>query len=104
MASVEWDKTVKPVEQKTWVRSYNQNFETLLGTDFKLTAYLQRVTTAEDGTTSLLVKSEEVSPVSLLASEAAVDPEIGPLALVIQENMTAIIGILYARSVANGGS
>jgi len=95
--ATEWSKVTKSVEQQTWVRSYNQVFETALGTDFKMTAYIQKVTAAVDGADYLLAKVEELEPVSMSASQAATDPEIGPLALAIQTNMTELIGILYAR-------
>lgn len=101
--ATEWQKNAIPVTKKTWVRSYSQVFNTEFNTDFKLTAYLQQITVTDDGSCVVdVVGNNELEAIEVLASQAAEDPEIGPLAMTIQEAMTELIGILYARRIANG--
>lgn len=101
----DWGLTSAPVTQNTWVRSYSQVFNTDLGQDFKITAYLQQVTTVVDASgNSTLVSKEELTPLVMTESQAAADPEIGPLAQTLQATLTQILGILYQRTLPTTGA
>ena len=97
-----WGETVTTaaqVEVRQWPRSFRQSFDTGFEREFAVEGMMEilTLTTYPDGTRH--VKHEDAGVLRVTASQAAVDPELGPHALAIQEHMTAMFGILWQRKV-----
>lgn len=91
-----WDEKIEKAEVRSWVRSWRQEFHTELGSDFRLVAHMERVKTSGDA----LLGKESLGTVSVTASQCAEDEVLGPLALTIQEALTAILEELRKRQSA----
>lgn len=94
-----WDETTETTELKSWVRSWRQEFYTDLGSDFRLVAHMEKVTTLTADNS--ILSHEQLPNIQTTAAQCAADPVLGPLAYQIQTALTALVEELRMREAGS---